>query len=553
MVAEGFREAFEKGEAFAIQGQHVQAVDAFSQALNHVVAQESPKAFAVAALKAGEQAHRAGWYEEALGFFQKVAVCDVVPIELRLRASTHQSVLAMGVSDIKDAYGALTQSLKLAQDAGDVAAEAQHQGNLGLVLLRMGEVQAARASLYEAAKLYGEAGDARNQAQSWNALGNVLLRLGDADAAEAHFQDAYRALQEQGAEQQASIPLANIAHLMRRRGETNEALDLYRKVHAAMVGQGDLGAGSLLDVAMAELDRGHWQAADNHLNEAGNLSKSDAMNARIGFVRIDWLSENGRYEEALNRGNTIQSVFEERGDIQGIVGVHLSRARINWMLGEEQDAFPDEVYRVDLPELRIAVQSLNAERAYANADWSTAREILSSFQEPLENLKHLNRVRRIRNLMLALDLHEGLGTVEDICDEFMKNTAEIRAGGNIRDFMAATFQMVLPLTLLGHTKQAGRLLEEAESLRKDEWPLLWHHQLDRMSHLIRCVEGSAENSYNPPNPSQVVQTQAVDRFLRAVEQRDSEEITKIAQGLEENGRMQLANLIRGCAERLNIF
>ena len=119
--------------------------------------------------------------------------------------------------------------------------------------------------------------------------------------------------------------------------------------------------------------------------------------------------------------------------------------------------------------------------------------------------------------------------------------------------MAATFQMVLPLTLLGHTKEAGRLLEDAESLREDEWPLLWHHQLDRMRHLIQWVEGSAENSYNPPSPSQVVQTQAVDRFLRAAEQRDSEEITKIAQGLEENGRMQLANLIRGCAERLNIF
>jgi len=552
MVAEGFREAFEQGEAFAIQGQHVQAVDAFSKALNHVGAQEFPKAFAVAALKAGEQAHRAGWHQEALGFFQKVALCDAVPISLRLRASTHRSVLAMGISDIRDAHEALTQSLKLAQDAGDVAAEAQHQGNLGLVLLRMGEVQTARSSLYEAAKLYGEAGDARNQAQSWNALGNVLLRLGDAESAEMHFQDAYRALKDLGADQQASIPLANIAHLMRRRGETDQALELYRTVHSAMIGQGDLGAGSLLDVVMAELDRGNWSVADEYLKEAGKLSKSEAMKARLDFVRMDWLSENGDYEGALDCGERILSVFEERGDIQGIVGVYLSRARIKWLLGGVPDAFPDEVYRVDLPELRIAVQSLNAERAFANGERVTARDILSSFEEPLVNLKHLNRVRRIHNLMIILDLLDQKGCVNDLCGEFLKNTAEIRSGGNIRDFVAATTQMVLPLILLGHHDSARMLLDSVQSVQSDQWPKLWNEQLDRMTHLLCLVERTPHGVYLAPK-TEVVQSKAIDRFIAAVEGRDKSQIASICSDLDSKERKQLSELFKGCTRRLSLF
>lgn len=222
------------------------------------------------------------------------------------------------------------------------------------------------------------------------------------------------------------------------------------------------------------------------------------------------------------------------------------------MRGEQPDPFPDEVYRADLPELRIAVQSLNAERAFAGGDLSTARSIVSSFEEDLLSLKHLNRVRRVKLLMLTMDLLEEKREASDLCREFLEISRELGQGGNLRDLMAATNQIVLPLILLGHYEEAIQVLELVRKKDSDSWPILWNQNLNRLHHLLQLLSGSSTKSYSAPQ-TEIVASKSVDQLISAIESRNHPEIKSICRDLESKQRQLLATLFEKCAQRLDLF
>ena len=152
--------------------------------------------------------------------------------------------------------------------------------NLGMLLLRRGEVNDAIPHLEKALELQPDFAEAHNN------LGEALLRKGQTEQAAAEFAKSLEL------ETNNAPACGNLGHVMLLKGRVDEALALFRRGVAAEPHNVDL----LNNLAYALLTKGQTNEAMAHLQEAVAL-RPDFPYGQINLA--DLLRKQGRLDEAL--------------------------------------------------------------------------------------------------------------------------------------------------------------------------------------------------------------------------------------------------------------
>jgi DNA-binding CsgD family transcriptional regulator/tetratricopeptide (TPR) repeat protein len=150
------------------------------------------------------------------------------------------------------------------------------------------------------------------------------------DQAARHFGAALTIVRQGRHPELLPVLLEKLGGAWERLGETAAAVSVWLEARAEREGAGELAATGRLDrrLALAEWERGHFDAAEAHL-EAGlrMLAGGDSASelADLLHARVVILGRLGRYGELRAAAQQLTSVAEKLGSSRGIAVAHLAR------------------------------------------------------------------------------------------------------------------------------------------------------------------------------------------------------------------------------------
>ncbi|MBM4258108.1 MAG: hypothetical protein FJ147_19720, partial [Deltaproteobacteria bacterium] len=121
------------------------------------------------------------------------------------------------------AQEALTESLWLYREVGDVRGQAFAVSELGTIARVRGELDAAQRSQHDALQLFREVGDVQCQAFAVSELGTIARVRGELDAAQRSQHDALQLFREVGDVRGQAFAVSELGTIARVRGELDAA------------------------------------------------------------------------------------------------------------------------------------------------------------------------------------------------------------------------------------------------------------------------------------------------------------------------------------------
>jgi tetratricopeptide (TPR) repeat protein len=137
--------------------------------------------------------------------------------------------LALQNQDYPEAIRSLKQAAKLAHDAGDVATEGRHLGNLALIYYRTGRPDKSLQYFERALAAARADGDRVTEDGILGNMGNILRELGRYDEAIEYLNQALLIAQEIGDVRGRGIWLGNLGLVYDDLGQPKEAVDLHEQ------------------------------------------------------------------------------------------------------------------------------------------------------------------------------------------------------------------------------------------------------------------------------------------------------------------------------------
>jgi tetratricopeptide (TPR) repeat protein len=187
--------------------------------------------------------------------------------------------LALQSENYKDAIQFLKQAATLARDAGDVAGEGRHLGNMALIYYRINQPERALRHFEHALNSARADGDRLTEDGILGNMGNILREMGRYDDAINYLNQALLIAQEIGDVRGRGIWLSNLGLVYDDLGRYGEAVDAHKE-----------------SVSVARL-----------------LRDQRGLAARLGNLGNSYLS-NGTYAEALKCFHEVVALFQELGD-----------------------------------------------------------------------------------------------------------------------------------------------------------------------------------------------------------------------------------------------
>ncbi|MCB9450476.1 MAG: tetratricopeptide repeat protein [Anaerolineaceae bacterium] len=137
--------------------------------------------------------------------------------------------LALQENNFKEAIRCLKQAAKLARDAGDVASEGRHLGNLALIYYRTQQPEKALGAFQKALLSARTDADRLTEDGILGNMGNILREIGRYDDAIAHLNQALLIAQEIGDVRGRGIWLSNLGLVYDDIQQSAKAVDFHKE------------------------------------------------------------------------------------------------------------------------------------------------------------------------------------------------------------------------------------------------------------------------------------------------------------------------------------
>jgi tetratricopeptide (TPR) repeat protein len=208
LIAGTVRRAAEAGEAPALVGSTVAALDGYVDVAGHWRLGEEWATLRLAACRAmGDQAGEAS-------------------------ARNDQGFLAYRLGRLEAARAHYLAALDLRRAAGDHGGEAETLNNLGTLLTVLGQPQAAATNYEQALAIRRELRDGAGEGVTLNNLGLLAAAIGHPAEAERYYQQAVAKQRAAGDRRREGTSLANLGAVAATLGQTDQALGYFEQALA---------------------------------------------------------------------------------------------------------------------------------------------------------------------------------------------------------------------------------------------------------------------------------------------------------------------------------
>jgi tetratricopeptide (TPR) repeat protein len=242
------------------------------------------------------------------------ALCAVGHIVLDAR---HQPLHALPIWE---------EALALARELGNGLAEAECLGNIGSVLLEMGQPLQALHYLQGAVAILRKQGAEDAESLELNKLGRAHAELGQGEQALVCYDRSLSLARHTGNRHREAVLLGNMGHTHTTLlAQPEEGIRCFRQAHSLFRAQGDreLEAQSLINLAQAQVDAGHPSAALVTLKRARSIAQD--------------LDDDGLLQQALGKMSVVYAQLGRMDD-----AVHFYRRHHSLLPAEESLAEHEE-------------------------------------------------------------------------------------------------------------------------------------------------------------------------------------------------------------------
>ncbi len=311
----------------------------------------------------------------------------------RARIENSRAVVQSILGDFESAEASFGRSLELYRNQSDLAAVAAAIANLSRFLAGAGRGDEALNRLREGKEILERLGDNRKLAQLHALESDMHRQVGNLAEAETSLSQALQQASLTEESSQRPELLYQMGSLRAARENFPASRESYQACLDLVTGTGRtwplLAARAHAGMAEVLLIGDDLAKAREHQEEALALYRQRADERGIAYRRLALASltlEEGLFDEAIVDAEEIAPVFERLGQVEGLIGAHLLRAR----------------GLLDLRRLAPARESLDAAAALATPNTSVASQLSVSFLDARLALAENRRPETIRRL-------EGLG------------------------------------------------------------------------------------------------------------------------------------------------
>ena len=273
LIAQHLRLGGDAGSAaqqYRRAGEHAAALLAHADALEHLEAALALGYPDAAGLqeRIGDLRTLVGDYARALAAYE-TAAAHVARRRPGPRSSTSSAGCTRGAGDWERAEARYTVALE-SLGGGDAGLRARILADRSLMLHQSGRSTEAAELAKEAAAIAEEAGDLRAQAQAHNLLGVLARAAGELTDARAELERSLTLARDLGEDAAKTAALNNLALVARDAGEPDRALELTEAALELCASQGDRHREAALENNLADLhhDAGRDDQAMAHLKRA---------------------------------------------------------------------------------------------------------------------------------------------------------------------------------------------------------------------------------------------------------------------------------------------
>jgi CHAT domain-containing protein/Tfp pilus assembly protein PilF len=424
-------------------GQYAQAAEALHRSAELWRAVGDPRRLGDVLNQAGRTDRKLDTAEEAKAHYEEALVLSrrVGDRELEGKLLNNLGSLLTGQGEARSAIIYLEEALRLAKEWKDPETETSALINLGSAHEDLGEREQALDYYKQAFTLAQTLGDKNLQAAVLNNLGNTFQSLGAWEEAIQRFEQALALNRELGDGLNEAKTLNNLGVAREKLGQIAEA---YHRAEAALAkaresGNQDLQATILTNLAYISLTENRPAEALEFCEQAlplAQFSKEQqaATLSALGSARRR-LGDRAGAREALHQALILS---QERQDPNREAGITLELARLRRDEGDLRGAADLAARAIELIESirgrvvdedlralflaskqsyygfyidilmelhRLDAQAGFAARAFEQSERARARGFLDSLAEAMADAELLERERRLRGEINALDRH----------------------------------------------------------------------------------------------------------------------------------------------------
>lgn len=323
-----------------------------------------------------------------------------------------ETVNALGIGynrlgQADDAEEQFRKAVELRRALGNRRGLATSLRNLGNVLALSGRFDEAAARFAEARALYDELGDREGLAAIENELGLLAEERGDYAAALDAFRRALKLWQQLGHEPGIATALNDIGFAQFQLGAYDDAQAYLVQSTGAYRALGDRTGEIRTEQNLGQLAtaRGQWDDARERLRnslvaaERAQMSEEAAVSLR-NLAELDLLQ--GRLASALDHADRAAKLFEQRGDVRGLVDAALLRAQVH-LAGGDTVAARDALAALE-PRLAGASSEQQAIAALVRARLALERGDASARRRALDEAARFAAASGVRQLQLQVAL-----------------------------------------------------------------------------------------------------------------------------------------------------
>jgi len=544
MVDARFKRKFQVAENLRVEGDYEGAFESYQDCLLLLDKRSAPRAYAVTSFRLVRAARRLNRVDFASAALLGLAEDEELPAEINVEAAESLVQLKMEYDTTSEVRVTVEFALSICLGKEAASARARLHGNLGVLALRDGDWSEARHNFLISADTFSQAGEPEGQAEAWTALGEVAVRMGRLDEAAGFYEDSFRLLVEHESFARAAVPRAAIGHLLRRRGQSREALEIFEEVCVVSLdGEGQV-TGAFHDVALTHMDLGEWSSAEIALRRAQAHMTTRQEQAKVLYLRADWLGETGALSDALEAVNQAKQLFSAVNELRGSAAADSMANRLAWRLGRS----PVEPVKISEiqgnPEVQLAYNAHMAERLFNADKMEDALTIARSIEE--SGSPNEDRVRQLKTDAYVDFLRWMVGEID--VDTFSQGALRISQDlyltGNIRQAVGVALSPLPILAFQGASEHALVLMGHIRSMESEGWPLSWRRSLERTARILALAEGKAEVYEESWGTTEELTSRLVEQSLVAMGSHRNTEVEACLNQLESSGRSLWSRLIR---------
>src|SRR5438552_3930564 len=311
-----------------------------------------------------------GKFREALPYYrQALAISERLGLKPASSDDLGNIALCLaGMGDVDGAEATFDRALQIARETGLPKEEADWHKGKGTTMVGLGRYDAALHEYAAAGQVYERSGLQRELVEALNDTGRLYELLGDGVAADMQFQRALQLAQKIGNVSGESTSLLALGDLERRRKKNDFANTYFGRSLERARGVGDEGsaAAALVQRAMNELDRKHYEPALQSASEATQIAERSGNRPAVSMSRYvlgEIRRSRAELQQALDQYSAAAALQKELRDPELGWRIQYGRGQTLEALGKSDDAigaYKDAIHIIEETRSQISEERYRA-------------------------------------------------------------------------------------------------------------------------------------------------------------------------------------------------